>query len=86
MAVKIIDMLKHIWVPLLVLGTGGTAGLIREFLKDAFNHSPLSRIGALFALTSLRRLSRRGWDGLAGNGRAQPDGRYLAVRILRGSG
>jgi peptide/nickel transport system permease protein len=26
---KFADMLKHLWVPLLVLGTGGTAGLIR---------------------------------------------------------
>ncbi|WP_112321453.1 phosphate acyltransferase PlsX [Oceanibium sediminis] len=37
----------------------GTAKLIRELLKNAFNHSPLSRIGALFALTSLRRLTKR---------------------------
>lgn len=37
----------------------GTASLIRGFLKQAFEHSPLSRIGALFALTSLRRLSKR---------------------------
>ena len=37
----------------------GTAALIREFLKDAFNYTFLSRIGALFALTSLRRLARR---------------------------
>jgi len=37
----------------------GTASLIREFLKDAFKHTPLSRIGALFALTSLRRLQKR---------------------------
>ena len=37
----------------------GTAGLIREFLGDAFRHTPLSRIGALFAYTSLRRLQRR---------------------------
>ena len=37
----------------------GTASLIREFLRDAFRHTPLSRIGALFALTSLRRLTRR---------------------------
>ncbi len=37
----------------------GTASLIREFMKEAFAHTPLSRIGALFALTSLRRLTRR---------------------------
>ena len=32
---------------------------IRGFLKDAFSHSILSRIGALFALTSFRRLTQR---------------------------
>ena len=37
----------------------GTAALIREFLREAFNHTVLSRLGALFALTSLRRLGRR---------------------------
>ncbi len=37
----------------------GTASLIRELLAKAFRYSPLSRLGALFALTSLRRLSRR---------------------------
>jgi peptide/nickel transport system permease protein len=26
---KVVDLLKHLWVPLIVLGTGGTAGLIR---------------------------------------------------------
>jgi peptide/nickel transport system permease protein len=26
---KVLDMLKHLWVPLIVLGTSGTAGLIR---------------------------------------------------------
>lgn len=42
------------------LKTGeGTASLIRDLLKAAFAHTPLSRIGALFALTSLRRLSKR---------------------------
>ena len=37
----------------------GTASLIRDFLRDTFRHTPLSRIGALFAFTSIRRLSRR---------------------------
>lgn len=42
------------------LKTGeGTATLIREFLQDAFKATPLSRIAALLALTSLRRLSKR---------------------------
>lgn len=42
------------------LKTGeGTASLIREFLQEAFRATPLSRIAALLALTSLRRLTRR---------------------------
>ncbi len=42
------------------LKTGeGTATLIRDFLRDAFKATPLSRIAALLAVTSLRRLSAR---------------------------
>ncbi|MEM6386884.1 MAG: phosphate acyltransferase PlsX [Pseudomonadota bacterium] len=42
------------------LKTGeGTAQLIRELLQEAFRATPLSRIAALLALTSLRRLSKR---------------------------
>ncbi len=42
------------------LKTGeGTARLIRELLEDAFKYSPLSRVAALLAYTSLRRLSKR---------------------------
>ncbi|MCY4179710.1 MAG: phosphate acyltransferase PlsX [Litoreibacter sp.] len=37
----------------------GTASLISEFLREAFKYTPLSRIAALLALTSLRRLSKR---------------------------
>jgi phosphate acyltransferase len=44
----------------IALKTGeGTASLIRDLLKEAFAYSPLSRIGALFALTSLSRLQKR---------------------------
>lgn len=44
----------------IALKTGeGTALLIREFLRDAFRATPLSRIAALLAVTSLRRLSKR---------------------------
>ncbi|MBP7240477.1 phosphate acyltransferase PlsX [Amaricoccus sp.] len=44
----------------IALKTGeGTAGMIRGLLREAFSYSPLSRIGALFAYTSLQRLSRR---------------------------
>ena len=42
------------------LKTGeGTATLIREFLKDAFKATPLSRVAALLAMTSLGRLTKR---------------------------
>lgn len=37
----------------------GTAKLIRGFLKEAFAYTPLSRLAALLAYTSLRRLSHR---------------------------
>ena len=37
----------------------GTATLIRDFLREAFKATPLSRIAALLALTSLRRLTKR---------------------------
>lgn len=42
------------------LKTGeGTAKLIGDLLKDAFKATPLSRIAALLAMTSMRRLSKR---------------------------
>ncbi|MBV1865603.1 MAG: phosphate acyltransferase PlsX [Rhodobacteraceae bacterium] len=42
------------------LKTGeGTANLIALRMRDAFNHSLFSRLGALFAYTSLKRLGRR---------------------------
>jgi glycerol-3-phosphate acyltransferase PlsX len=42
------------------LKTGeGTARMIQGLLKEAFAYSTLSRIGALFALTSLKRLQTR---------------------------
>lgn len=37
----------------------GTASMIGDFLKAAFNYSILSRLAALLALTSLRRLRKR---------------------------
>lgn len=44
----------------IALKTGeGTASLIREFLGQAFKATPLSRIAAVLALTSLRRLQKR---------------------------
>ena len=42
------------------LKTGeGTARLMSDLLREAFRHTPLSRIAAVLALTSMRRLQRR---------------------------
>ena len=42
------------------LKTGeGTARLIGDFLREAFKHSPLSRLAQLIAVTSLQRLRKR---------------------------
>ena len=44
----------------IALKTGeGTASLIRDLLREAFNYTPLSRLAALLAFTSLKRLSSR---------------------------
>ncbi|WP_417261506.1 phosphate acyltransferase PlsX [Celeribacter sp.] len=44
----------------IALKTGeGTAKLVGDFLKEAFKATPLSRIAALLALTSLKRLQKR---------------------------
>ena len=37
----------------------GTAALIGERLREAFRHTPLSRLASLLAITSLRRLKKR---------------------------
>lgn len=44
---------------LILKSVEGTVTLIRQFLNDTFRHTPLSRIGALFAVTQLRRLRIR---------------------------
>nr|WP_255553686.1 phosphate acyltransferase PlsX [Maritimibacter sp. DP1N21-5] len=42
------------------LKTGeGTAKMVSDFLKEAFTATPLSRLAALFAMTSLKRLQKR---------------------------
>ena len=44
----------------IALKTGeGTAALIRDLLREAFNYSLLSKLAALLALTSLKRLQKR---------------------------
>ncbi len=44
----------------IALKTGeGTAALIRDFLKEAFRYSILSKLAAVLALTSMKRLQKR---------------------------
>ena len=37
---KVWDMIKHLWVPLIVLGTNGTAGLIRTMRANTLDELP----------------------------------------------
>lgn len=37
---KVWDMVKHLWVPIIVLGTGGTAGLIRTMRANTLDELP----------------------------------------------
>lgn len=39
-AAKVWDMMKHMWVPIIVLGTGGTAGLIRTMRANTLDELP----------------------------------------------
>jgi glycerol-3-phosphate acyltransferase PlsX len=73
----------------------GVATLIRDFLKDAFKQTPLSRIAGLLAYTSLRRLSKRidprrqnggvflGLNGtvVKSHGSADPTGVSAAIKL-----
>jgi len=78
------------------LKTGeGTASFVSESLKAAFKHSPLSRLAALMAYTSLRRLRHRidprrvnggvflGLNGtvVKSHGAADPTGIAAAVKL-----
>jgi ABC-type dipeptide/oligopeptide/nickel transport system permease component/ABC-type transport system substrate-binding protein len=42
---KVIDLLKHIWVPILILGVGGTAGMVRVMRGNLLDelHKPYVR-------------------------------------------
>ncbi len=55
---KVLDMFKHIWVPVIIVGTGGTAGLIRVMranLLDELN-KPYVVTGRAKGLTERRLL------------------------------
>ncbi len=55
---KIFDMLKHIWVPVIVLGTGGTAGLIRTMRANLLDelHKPYVVSARANGLTEIKLL------------------------------
>jgi peptide/nickel transport system permease protein len=55
---KLADMLKHLWVPLLVLGLGGTAGLIRTTRANLLDelHKPYVTTARAKGLTEVRLL------------------------------
>ncbi|SFC34402.1 phosphate acyltransferase PlsX [Tropicimonas isoalkanivorans] len=73
----------------------GTASLIRDLLKQAFRHTFLSRMAAILALTSMRRLSKRidprrvnggvflGLNGtiVKSHGSADPTGVSAAIKL-----
>jgi peptide/nickel transport system permease protein len=39
---KVLDLLKHLWIPMIIIGTGGTAGLIRTMRANLLDelHKP----------------------------------------------
>jgi peptide/nickel transport system permease protein len=53
---KFVDLLKHLWVPLVVLGTGGTAGLIRITRANVLDelHKPYVTTARAKGLTERR--------------------------------
>jgi peptide/nickel transport system permease protein len=57
---KVLDMLKHLWLPLIVLGTSGTAGLIRTFRANLLDelHKPYVTTARAKGLTERTLLYR----------------------------
>ncbi len=55
---KLIDMLKHVWVPVLIVGTSGSAGLIRVMRANLLDelHKPYVVTGRAKGLTERRLL------------------------------
>jgi peptide/nickel transport system permease protein len=55
---KVGDLLKHIWVPMVVIGTGGTAGLIRIMRANLLDelHKPYVETARAKGLSEIRLL------------------------------
>jgi peptide/nickel transport system permease protein len=53
---KVIDMFKHMWVPLVILGTGGTAGMARTMRANLLDelHKPYVETGRAKGLKEWR--------------------------------
>lgn len=47
---KFIDMLKHLWIPVIIIGAGGTAGLIRTLMANL-----LDEINKPYVITALAK-------------------------------
>ena len=69
---RVWDMLKHLWIPAIVLGTAGTAGLIRIMRANL-----LDELRKPYVVTARAKgLSERGDDPeIPGTGRAQSSGK-----------
>ena len=55
---KVGDLLKHLWIPAIILGTGGTAGLIRTVRANLLDelHKPYVKTARAKGLSELRLL------------------------------
>jgi peptide/nickel transport system permease protein len=55
---KVVDLLKHIWVPMVIIGTGGTAGLIRIMRANLLDelHKPYVETARAKGLSEMRLL------------------------------
>jgi peptide/nickel transport system permease protein len=55
---KVVDLLKHLWIPAIILGTGGTAGLIRTIRANLLDelHKPYVKTARAKGLSELRLL------------------------------
>jgi peptide/nickel transport system permease protein len=55
---KVVDLLKHLWIPAIILGTGGTAGLIRTVRANLLDelHKPYVKTARAKGLSELRLL------------------------------
>lgn len=55
---RVVDLLKHLWIPAIILGTGGTAGLIRTIRANLLDelHKPYVKTARAKGLSEMRLL------------------------------